>query len=66
MTNPRLVECAHCDGERGHAMAYGVDYRTGDWLEYWVVCDWCRGTGEEWIEADLITADDLDQIPCAP
>lgn len=62
MTLQRLVECSGCNGEKGHAVAYGVNPRNGEWLEYWVPCEWCGGKGEEWIDAELISEDDVYEM----
>ncbi len=62
-----FVECCGCDGS-GHKTERQVYFdRDCGWFEgerILGVCEYCHGFGSEEIEAEPVTLEDLEVIPC--
>lgn len=65
MTNPRIVECDACQGERGFEHVTGYDPRDGSLTGWIEPCDACAGRGVVVLEAELIEQEDLDNQSAA-
>jgi hypothetical protein len=59
--NSRVVECAACDGQGRLEFGTGtVSQWDGCEITYLVPCDYCGGTGKEWLTTEPIDMEDLE------
>jgi hypothetical protein len=59
MSEVRIITCEACGGDRGWDVPYDIDRVHGGCLTRWVECRYCDEHGEEEIEVEPITEDDL-------
>jgi len=60
MSNVRIIPCEGCNGDGGFDVIEGVCTMTGASLSHWRECTACGGTGENEIELQEITLEDLE------
>lgn len=59
----RVIPCQDCGGDGGHEIPRDIDRTTGALISDWQECRRCGGTGDEEIELQPITPDDLTETP---
>lgn len=56
----RIMPCPKCGGDKGFDVPHDIDRNNGDMVCHWVECRYCGGEGDEEIELEPITMEDLD------
>lgn len=59
---PRVCEACGGDGG-GESAPWGYNHVDGSPLTHWIICRPCGGTGEVPDDSELVTLDDLEEMP---